>query len=121
VKHLRVLAQVGRKLLPGQGFLKRGCPPWVPRHQQTTLRFLKSRRGRDGPTPSTKEQRGWAPSPAVLPLRLLTDRNTTPFCLKSPKLQKGGAPLKEGRLAYATGSASQAEDLRFLKARISAF
>src|ERR1041384_5615846 len=45
----------------------------------------------------------------------LGDRNTSPFCLKSPKLQKGGAPLKEGRLAYATGSASQAEDLRFLK------
>ena len=64
--------------------------------------------------PPVLKSRGDGPPP-----QQCSFRNTTPFCLKSPKLQKGGAPLKEGRLAYAT--ASQAEDLRFLKARISAF
>ena len=69
--------------------------------------------------PPVLKSRGDGPPPQQC--SRLGDRNTSPFCLKSPKLQKGGAPLKEGRLAYATGSASQAEDLRFLKARISAF
>ena len=58
--------------------------------------------------PPVLKSRGDGPPP-----QQCSFRNTTPFCLKSPKLQKGGAPLKEGR---RRGSAlSEGEDLRFLK------
>src|ERR1043166_470925 len=66
--------------------------------------------------PPVLKSRGDGPPP-----QQCSFRNTTPFCLKSPKLQKGGAPL-QGQVTLQKAKATKARScvrLRVFLARVT--